>query len=67
MVDPGQKIERLYAWITEKPDGTERVCQLVGTDKVRMESMRGIVEHVYGGTGFKVRLEEFSISIESDG
>lgn len=67
----GQKIEKLYAWVATEPDGGEGVCgafiremgglvPLVGADRERIESLRPYAELTRRGSGYPVRLVEFS-------
>lgn len=68
----GQRIERLYAWIAEEPDGGEGVCSIqlgdvhypmVGADRARIESLRQHAQDVARITGYRIRLVEFSARV----
>lgn len=77
----GQRIERLFAWVSIDPDGGEGVMAvnmmiagrptlvpLVGADMDRVESYREIAEMVARKTGLPARLIEFGSRQEvSDG
>lgn len=66
----GQRIEKLYAWVGEEPDGSEGVLgwnfpdigwmPLVGADKARVESYRQFAEISQGIFGRPVRLKMFA-------
>jgi hypothetical protein len=66
----GQKIERLYAWTAIEPDGSEGLIgmalpdgqhiPMIGADKARIESLRGIAERHGRRMGYSVRLTMFS-------
>ncbi|MES2712013.1 MAG: hypothetical protein V4653_10555 [Pseudomonadota bacterium] len=63
------RIERLYAWIATDADGEdgipafqgpEGMMPLVGSDKVRIESLRSVAEQLVALEGYPVRLVEFT-------
>jgi hypothetical protein len=65
----GLRIERLYGWIAEEPDGGEGVCSvqlgdmhfpMIGADRARIESFRRHAQDIAKVTGCQVRLVEFS-------
>jgi hypothetical protein len=72
----GQRIEKLYAWIAEEPDGGEGVVggtfpglgtiPLIGADKARIESYRTFAEMTQRATGYPVRLKVFSGGVVID-
>jgi hypothetical protein len=73
----GQKIEKLYAWISEEPDGGEGVVgmripslggmvPLIGADGARIESLRQHAEIVRRVTGYPVRLKVFAQGVVID-
>jgi hypothetical protein len=73
----GQKIEKLYAWVAEEPDGGEGVCAmsvpglggmvpLIGADRARIESYRGHAHAVRVASGYPVRLKVFSEGVVID-
>ena len=63
------RIDALYAWVAQEPDGGEGVCSadfganlhmpLVGADIERMKSLRDHAEFVRRMTGYPVRLVRF--------
>jgi hypothetical protein len=64
----GRRIEAIYAWIAEEPDGGEGVCSaqigevhfpLVGADIDRAKSLRPHAELVRQATGYPVRLVRY--------
>lgn len=65
---PGQKIERVYAWVCTQPDGSEGVAAatigwlampLVGADMARIAALRPYAEEVRR-SGCAVRLVCFA-------
>jgi hypothetical protein len=72
----GLKIERIYAWVAEEPDGGEGVVAsqipgvgwvpLIGADRSRIESYRERAAAVARGTGCKVRLKLFGAGVVID-
>ena len=74
---PGLKIEKLYAWVAEEPDGGEGIVAgmlpgmpgltpLIGADRLRIESFRGFAEAVRRSTGYPVRLKAFTGGVTID-
>jgi hypothetical protein len=67
----GQKIDRLYAWVTLDPDGREGILAaklpgapgwtpLIGADKARIESYRQYAADTRLASGYPVKLKMFS-------
>lgn len=64
-----QRIEKLYAWIVEEPDGSEGMIgghlskfgflPLIGADRERIESYRPLAEDAAAQTGYPIRLKVF--------
>lgn len=67
---PGQRIEKLYAWVAEEPDGGEGILgsdlpglgyvPLIGADRARIESYRSIAQAMGDKTGYPIRLKLFA-------
>jgi len=66
----GQRIERLYAWVAIGPDGGEGLVSsvvpgmpgwtpLIGADRERIESYRGLAAHAAKASGYSVILKVF--------
>jgi hypothetical protein len=65
----GQKIEAIYAWVAEEPDGGEGVCgaqlgsfsmPLLGADMERIASLRPYAEMARAASGYPVRLVRYA-------
>lgn len=71
----GLKIEKLYAWVAEEPDGGEGIIAglfpghddvwmpLIGADRDRIESYRNHAQAVARETGYPVRLKVFGAGV----
>jgi hypothetical protein len=71
----GQKINRMYLWVCEEPDGGEGVLggmfkgswvMLAGADRARIESFRPHAEAIARKTGYPVRLKMFGSGVVID-
>lgn len=65
-----QRIDKLYAWIVEEPDGGDSIISghlgggivftpLIGADRARIESYRRLAEDAARASGYPVRLKVF--------
>lgn len=66
------KIDELYAFIAEEPDGEglaahqlgAMMMPLIGADAARVDSLRALAQHVADQTGRPLRLCRFSVREE---
>jgi len=65
-----RRIERLYAWICTEPDGghgipalkmpDDVIMPMIGSDLIRIESLRPYAEDIRMNKGYPMELVEFS-------